>query len=145
MGERRAMIGEGWPAKVRRAIGALLSWRGRLDGRGVRNHLLKAGIWSFGLITLGLLQVYFANWLAPRPMVASVGFGVLFLFFAFSLAAAVCWFGGLIAAGIRRCHDAGLAGWWALLILPLLLPGEEEANAYGPPPASSQPNKGPRP
>lgn len=51
-----------------------------------------------------------------------------------------------LAVAVRRLHDTGRSGWWALLgIIPFLnlillvlcaLRGEDGTNAYGPPPAA---------
>lgn len=49
------------------------------------------------------------------------------------------WF--TVITGIKRCHDLGMSGWWALtVIIPvialiwLFVPGNQDANRYGPPP-----------
>ena len=54
-----------------------------------------------------------------------------------------------IALGVRRLHDIGRSGWWSLIALTgiggfVLLfwvcrSGENEANAWGPPPGDSSP------
>jgi uncharacterized membrane protein YhaH (DUF805 family) len=49
-----------------------------------------------------------------------------------------------IAVSVRRLHDLGMSGWWALIqIIPYIgaiiffvftvLPGQPQSNAYGPP------------
>ena len=54
-----------------------------------------------------------------------------------------------IALGIRRLHDIGRSGWWLLIVLTgigvivLIVwacrSGENEANAWGPPPGDASP------
>ena len=56
----------------------------------------------------------------------------------------------LFATGARRLHDSGKSGWWQLLaLIPVagwivlliffLIPGDETANKFGPPPNSGEP------
>ena len=54
-----------------------------------------------------------------------------------------------IALGVRRLHDIGRSGWWSLigltgiggfvLLFWVCRSGENEANAWGPPPGDSSP------
>jgi len=57
---------------------------------------------------------------------------------------------------VRRLHDVGLSGWWALavlvpflgglLIIPVfLIPGRREPNRFGPAPGASEPAVAPEP
>jgi uncharacterized membrane protein YhaH (DUF805 family) len=56
----------------------------------------------------------------------------------------------VVAVTVRRLHDIGMSGWWALLLLVpyigglivlvfTLLPGQPHANAHGPAPVAALP------
>lgn len=80
------------------------------------------------------LQIDFANFLVPFPHHVT-GFFVWLYFMAI--------FVPFLAVTVRRLHDTGGSGWWWLLgaiplvgtiflIIFLAIPGNREANKYGP-------------
>jgi uncharacterized membrane protein YhaH (DUF805 family) len=100
------------------------------SGRVARLTSATAGVWLFTallLLTVGFLQR------PSLPRVLLMGAGALAVFF-FSMRLTVL-----------RCHDCDRHGWWALMVLVpyvgsvasllvTFLPGNPEANEYGPPP-----------
>ncbi len=118
-------------------------FRGRSD---------RAEYWSF---TFGLLITYialamlfgsFASMFSLSTEGGVLGALATLVFGVFCIVAFI----PSLAVTVRRLHDGGRAGWFCLLslvpavggLLPLLLlalPGETDANAYGPPPSAQAP------
>lgn len=114
-----------------RTLRSLLSMRGRLSREGLIEHCEMAFIW---FARLGLTSILLALVTTSISRSAGMQMFTALLFFPLALSAMVC-LGWICAAGIaRRCHDAGLPGWFGLVNVTLTLPGDEGTNAYGPPP-----------
>jgi uncharacterized membrane protein YhaH (DUF805 family) len=122
---------------LRATVRVFVLWAIDFEGRVRRRHL-----WALHSSVVGLAAVIaFGNW----ATLGLLGWGLsnaIFatLFFLLTLAAAVPY----ASVFVRRLHDLGWSGWWALLLfvpvlgalmlVPLLLaPGSAGANRFGPP------------
>lgn len=109
----------------------LLSHEGRMSRRQLAWHIAKAyGYFVlFGITALMPPQLAFQAWPAGIVWTLALPWMALFATLAFIT------FFGMASAGLtRRCHDVGLPGWWIVMSFPLVMPGNQTANAYGPPP-----------
>lgn len=103
----------------------LFSARGRI-GR-LRYLAYSTGATLVYSVALGLLAATIMTNLTAAEVVAYAAYIPLL------------WF--TIITGIKRCHDIGISGWWALtVIIPvialvwLFVPGNKGENRFGPPP-----------
>ncbi|MGI9328314.1 MAG: DUF805 domain-containing protein [Pseudomonadales bacterium] len=128
------------------------AWRPLLRYAEFRGRSDRAEYWSF---TIGLFLTFIAvatlfGWFASLFRLSTEGglIGAL----ATLVFGAICivTFIPSLAVTVRRLHDGGRSGWFCLLslvpavgglllLLLLALPGEAEANDYGPPPSAEAP------